>query len=103
MNTTQSRTTETYATRGEQLLVRVKELIREGNVRRVSIKNDEGRTLVEVPLTVGVVGAALAPALAAIGAIAALVSDCSIEVQRQGPDDEELAPSLLDEVPDSEC
>ncbi|MQA92459.1 MAG: DUF4342 domain-containing protein [Gemmatimonas sp.] len=74
---------EQYSTRGEHLLARVKELIREGNVRRIIIRNEEGRTLVEVPLSIGVVGAALAPVLAAIGAIAALVADCSIEVQRQ--------------------
>jgi hypothetical protein len=73
---------EEYRTRGDQLLGRVKELIREGNVRRIIIKNEEGRTLVEIPLTLGVVGAALAPALAAIGAIAALVTDCTIQVQR---------------------
>jgi hypothetical protein len=94
--------TEEYRTRGEQLLSRVKELIREGNVRRIIIKNDRGTTLVEVPLTVGVVGAALAPALAAIGAIAALVTDCTIEVQRTtpaGPVDLEIH----DEVPDTEC
>src|SRR6266852_3600637 len=66
---------------GEQLLARVKELIHEGNVRRIIIKQ-EGRTIVEFPLTVGVVGAVLAPALAAIGAIGALLAQCSIEVVR---------------------
>ena len=66
---------------GEQLLARVKELIHEGNVRRIIIKQ-EGRTVVEFPLTVGVVGAVLAPALAAIGAIGALLAQCSIEVVR---------------------
>jgi hypothetical protein len=74
--------TESYRTRGEHLLGRVKELVREGNVRRIIIKNEEGRTLLEVPLTIGVVGAALAPALAAIGAIAALLTHCTLEVQR---------------------
>ena len=66
---------------GEQLLAKVKELIHEGNVRRIIIKQ-EGRTIVEFPLTVGVVGAVLAPALAAIGAIGALLAQCSIEVVR---------------------
>ena len=66
---------------GEQLLARVKELIHEGNVRRIIIKQ-EGHTIVEFPLTVGVVGAVLAPALAAIGAIGALIAQCSIEVVR---------------------
>jgi hypothetical protein len=66
---------------GEQLLARVKELIHEGNVRRIIIKQ-EGQTIVEFPLTIGVVGAVLAPALAAIGAIGALIAQCSIEVVR---------------------
>ena len=76
---------ESYRTRGDALLTRVKELVHEGNVRRIIIRNEEGRVLVEVPLTVGVVGAALAPPLAAIGAIAALVTDCTVEVQRTVP------------------
>src|SRR5919206_3206475 len=66
---------------GEQLLTRVKELVHEGNVRRIIIKQ-EGHTVLEVPLTVGVVGAIMAPALVAIGAIGALLSQCSIEVVR---------------------
>lgn len=66
---------------GEQLLSRVKELVHEGNVRRIIIKQ-EGHTLLEVPLTVGVVGIIAAPALAAIGVIGALLAQCSIEVIR---------------------
>ncbi len=66
---------------GEQLLVRVKELIREGNVRRLVIKQD-GHVILEVPLAFGVVGVVLAPTLAAIGAIGALMAQCSIEVIR---------------------
>ena len=67
---------------GEQLLAKVRELIHEGNVRRVIIKNDEGTTLMEIPLTLGVAGAVILPSLAAVGAIAALVTDCSITVER---------------------
>jgi hypothetical protein len=63
------------------LLDTFKNLIHEGNVRRVIIKQD-GRAIAEFPLTVGVVGAALAPPLAAVGAIAALVTECTIEVER---------------------
>lgn len=74
--------TEEFAVNGEQLLAKVKELIREGNIRRVIIKDKSGRVLVEFPLTVGVVGAALAPALAAIGAIAALISEATIVVEK---------------------
>jgi hypothetical protein len=66
---------------GSQVMDTIKNLIHEGNVRRISIKQD-GRTIAEFPLTFGVVGAALAPVLAAMGAIAALVTDCTIEVQR---------------------
>ena len=66
---------------GEQLLSKVKELVHEGNVRRIIIKQ-EGHTIMEFPLTVGLVGAILAPALAAVGAIGALLAQCSIEVVR---------------------
>jgi hypothetical protein len=68
---------------GEDLLRKVNELIHEGNVRRISIKDKQGKTLVELPLTIGVVGAALAPALAAVGAIAALVTECTVMVERE--------------------
>lgn len=74
--------TEEFKVSGEQLLGKVKELIREGNVRRIIIKDKEGKTLVEVPLTLGVVGAVFAPVLAAVGAIAALVTECTIVVVR---------------------
>jgi hypothetical protein len=73
---------EKYRIAGERLLSKVKELIKEGNVRRITIKNDEDKTLIEIPLTFGVVGAAIFPVWAAVGAIAALVTDCSIEVER---------------------
>jgi hypothetical protein len=69
---------------GSQVIDTIKNLIHEGNVRRIAIKQD-GRTIAEFPLTIGVVGAALAPPLAAAGAIAALVTDCTIEVERIQP------------------
>ena len=72
--------------KGGQLIDTIKQLIHEGNVRKISIKQ-EGHTIAEFPLTFGVVGAALAPALAAIGAIAALVTDCTIEVERYNSDE----------------
>jgi len=74
--------TEEIKTTGEELLRRVKELIHEGNIRRLIIRDEKGRTLIEVPLTLGVVGIALAPVWAAIGAIAALVNDASIIVEK---------------------
>ena len=66
---------------GGQIIDTIKHLVHEGNIRKISIKQD-GHTLAEFPLTFGVVGAALAPALAAIGAITALVTECTIEVER---------------------
>ena len=74
--------TEEFKINGEELLAKVKELIKEGNVRRIIIKNKDGKSLVELPLTVGLVGTVLAPALAAVGAIAALVTECTIVVER---------------------
>jgi hypothetical protein len=70
---------------GDRVLEKVREIVREGNVRRLIIRNEERRTIVEIPLTVGVVGVMVAPVWAAIGAIAALVSNCSIQVEREEP------------------
>ena len=75
--------TETIEVAGEDLVAKVKEIVHEGNVRRIIIKNEEGEKVIEIPLTIGVVGAILLPALAAIGAVAALLSKCTIEVERQ--------------------
>ena len=73
---------EEFQVKGEQLLAKVKELVHEGNIRRLIIANDDGKTLVEIPLTIGVVGALLLPMAAAVGAIAAVVTDCTIRVER---------------------
>lgn len=78
-----SKRSESYKVNGEDLLKKIKELIKESNVRRISISNKEGKTLVVLPLTIGVVGAVLAPILAAVGAIAALVTECTISVERE--------------------
>jgi hypothetical protein len=77
---------ESFKVAADQLVDAVKRLVREGNVRRVIIKQ-EGRTVVEFPLTVGVVGTVLAPGLAAVGAIAAYMTECTIEVERTENDD----------------
>ncbi len=74
--------TEELKVSGEGLVAKVKELVHEGNIRRITIKNEEGKVLVEFPLTLGVVGALLVPTLAAIGAVAALVTNCTIVVER---------------------
>ena len=73
---------EEFSVSGELLLARLKELLHEGNIRRVSLKTDEGRTLIEIPLVVGVAGAILAPVWAAVGAIAAMVAQLRIVVER---------------------
>jgi hypothetical protein len=76
----QSRT-ETFKAKGGQVVDRVKDLIHEGNVRRIIVKQDD-RVIAEFPLTVGVVGALVAPMLAALGALAALLTECTIEIER---------------------
>jgi len=74
---------EEFKVSGEDVLKKVKELVRAGNVRRIIIKNEEDKTLIEFPLTIGVVGAALLPVWAAIGAVAALVTNCTIVVEKR--------------------
>ena len=69
-----------FKVKGELLLKKVKELIHQGNIRRVIIKNDEGKTYLEIPVTVGLVGALLIPVWAAIGALAAVASNFTIEI-----------------------
>ena len=81
-----SERTERFDINADQLVARFKQLLHEGNVRRVIIKQ-EGRTVVEFPVTIGVVGTVLAPVLAAVGAIAAYMTECTIEVERTANDD----------------
>ncbi len=76
-------TEETIKATGETLLAKVKELIAKGNVRHISIKDKNNKTIVEFPMTLGVVAAALTPMLAAIGALAALIGECTISVERE--------------------
>jgi hypothetical protein len=75
--------TETFNIKGDKLVEKFKQLVHEGNVRRIIIKEKDGSTLVEFPLTIGVIGTFLVPVLAAVGAIAALVTECSIIVERK--------------------
>jgi hypothetical protein len=77
--------TEEFTLNGDEVVAKVKELIHEGNIRRISIKNEDGRTILEVPLTLGLIGAALLPVFAAIGAAAALATRCTIVVERDAP------------------
>ena len=73
---------EEFRVNGEELLRKIKDVIQQGNIRRVIIKDKEGKILFEIPLTFGVVGALIAPQLAALGAIAALVSEATIVVEK---------------------
>jgi len=74
---------ESFKVKGEELLKKVKQLVKEGNIRKITIKDKNGKVLIVFPLTIGVVGAVLAPVLAAVGAIAALVTECTISVERE--------------------
>lgn len=72
-----------FKVKGEELLAKIKELIHEGNITRIIIKNEEGKVYLEIPVTVGVIGALLLPVLAAVGALAALAVNFTIEVIRK--------------------
>ncbi len=74
---------EEFKVNGEELLKKVKALIKEGNIRSIAITDKSGKKLANFPLTAGVVGAVLLPTLAAIGAIAALITECTITVERE--------------------
>lgn len=87
---------EVFAMKGDEVVARLKEIIHQGNVRRIVIKNEEGKSLIEVPLTIGVIGALLLPVWAAIGAIAALIADCTILVERE---EEVVEPTKTDAAP----
>jgi hypothetical protein len=76
-------TSEEYTVSGNNLVDRVRDLLHEGNVTRVIVKDEAGKTLLEIPATLGVVGAVVAPWLAALGVIAALVTNCKIIVERR--------------------
>ena len=75
--------TEEMKVKGEDLLKKVKELIHEGNIRRIIIKDENDKPYIEIPLTLGVVGVVIAPVLAAVGALAALASNFTIEIQKK--------------------
>lgn len=75
-------TKEEFKINGESLLEKVKQLIKEGNVRKITIKDKNGKELMVFPLTIGVAGVVIAPVLAAVGALAALIGECTISVER---------------------
>ena len=84
----QSTFKESFKVAADKAVDAVKKVLHEGNVRRIVIKQ-EGRTIAEFPMTVGLVGAVLAPVLAAVGAIAAVLTECTVEVERAGPSDKD--------------
>ncbi len=75
--------TEEFKLDGKDLLAKVKDLIHQGNIRRITIKNEKGESILEIPLTIGAVGAVLLPIFAAVGALAALLANCSIVVEKK--------------------
>jgi CBS domain-containing protein len=75
--------TEEFSVSSDDLVKKVKDLLHEGNVRRIIVRDEQGRVLLEVPAAAGLIGAILAPWLAALGAIAALVTECKISVERR--------------------
>jgi len=85
-----------FKVKGEELLSKVKEIIHEGNIRKIIIKNDSGKTYLEIPVTIGVVGLVLAPVWAAIGALAALASQFTIQVIKK---EEKEKPSKKEDAP----
>ncbi|HEV2777846.1 MAG TPA: DUF4342 domain-containing protein [Actinophytocola sp.] len=91
----------TVRLRGQALIDKVKELIHEGNVRRLVIKNDEGHTVMEIPVTAGVIAAVAAPVVTAVAAIAALAKEWSIEVEHREPPEEPAEPTVIDQNPES--
>ncbi len=75
--------TEEFKVSGEEILKKVKEIIKEGNARRIIVKNEKGEAIVEIPLTFAVVGAVLLPVLAAVGAIAGILTKCTLVVEKK--------------------
>lgn len=74
---------EEFKVTGEEVISKVKEIIKAGNARRIIIRNEEGKDIIEIPLTLGAVGVLIAPALAAVGAVAALLTKCTIVVIKE--------------------
>jgi hypothetical protein len=83
MATRKNPSEEVFQVKGDELKQKIKDILREGNARRIIIKNKSGKTLIEFPVTVGVVGVLLAPVWIAVGGIAAVVAECSITVEKR--------------------
>ena len=79
---------ESFKVSGDEILTKVKEIIKEGNARKIIIKNDKDEIIMEFPLTIGAIGVVLAPIFSAVGTIAALASNCTIVVEKRDPESE---------------
>ncbi len=77
--------TEEFRVEGEKIITKIKELLHEGNIRKVIIKDKDGKVFMEIPVTIGVVGVLIAPQLAALGAIAALLTEATVVVEKAEP------------------
>jgi hypothetical protein len=84
-----TKTKEEFKLTGSEVVEKIKDLIHQGNIRRIILKDDSGKAILEIPLTLGVVGAALMPVLAAVGAVAALVAKLTIVVEKDDEEEEE--------------
>ena len=84
-----TKTKEEFKLTGSEVIEKIKELIHQGNIRRIILKDDSGKAILEIPLTLGVVGAALMPVLAAVGAVAALVAKLTIVVEKDEEEEKE--------------
>ena len=91
--------TEEFRVSGEVLTAKIRELLREGNVRRIIIKNEEGKTLTQIPLTVGILGTLLLPVWVGVGAIIALAANLTLSVRREGVKLARADVSAFDKVP----
>lgn len=78
---------ESFKVQGDEILTKVKEIIKEGNARRIIIKNDKDETIMEFPLTIGAIGVVLAPIFAAVGTLTALATNCTIIVEKRNNED----------------
>ncbi len=88
MTTDDKSTHESFKVSGDEILTKIKEIIKEGNARRIIIKNEKEETIIEFPLTVGAIGVVLAPIFAAVGTLTALATKCTIIVEKRNSEDE---------------
>ena len=78
----ENKNTEEFKINGEDLIAKIKEIVKQGNAKKITIKGKEGNEIISFPITVGVAGLVLAPVFAAVGAVAALATECTIVIER---------------------